>query len=189
MLLVPAADPPLKRQGRLALAPATLRAHWAELAVKDHPRLAVDRLELEREGPSYTVDTLRILRERLREPLVFVIGQDAFAELPAWREPERLLTLCDFAVMSRPPASGGSLFEWIPPGLAAAFELEPDGQTARHRTAKTRIVRLEIDALDISATEVRARIRGGRPVDDLLPPAVAEAVLASGCYATGDEDQ
>ena len=161
VLLVPAAVPPLKQGGEHTMAPAEQRLAWARLAAGGHPQLEVDPLELEREGPSYTVDTLRALAEKLGEPPVFIIGQDAFVDLPAWREPEVLLTLCDLAVIPRPPAAEGSIAEWLPDSLAGDFELAPDGQAARHRSAGTWIHRVPIDALDISATEVRRRVGAG----------------------------
>jgi nicotinate-nucleotide adenylyltransferase len=183
LLFVPAADPPLKRGGAAdPLAPAPMRVAWAREAVRDNPRFAVDDLELAREGPSYTVDTVRALRARVgAHRLVFVIGCDAFEELDAWREPEALLALCHFAVITRPPAGGESLADWLPRSLAGAVELEPDGQRGRHR-AGTWIRRLEIRALDISATDVRRRVSEGRSVRYLLPEGVRRAVIESGIY-------
>ncbi len=183
VILVPAAVPPLKQGGDQIMAPAEHRLAWARLAVAGHEQLAVDPLELEREGPSYTVDTVRLLAERLGERPVFIIGQDAFVDLPAWREPETLLTLCDFAVMPRPPFTEGSVAAWLPSRLSSEFELADDGQSARHRSAGTWIRRVPIDALDVSATQVRNRLAAGEPVNDLLPDAVADAVRESGIYS------
>ena len=194
VVLVPAAVPPLKHGGQDTMAPAAQRLAWVRLACAGHPQLEVDPIELERQGPSYTIDTMRILAEKLGEPPVFIIGQDAFADLPAWRDPALLLTLCDFAVIPRPPATEGSVAEWLPDTLAGAFEIADDGQAARHASAGTWIRRVPIDALDVSATEIRRRLRAGESVDDLLPEAVAEAVAASGIYGdprtreTGNED-
>ncbi len=184
VLFVPAADPPLKREGCDPIAPADLRVAWVRRAVADNPAFQVDTLELEREGPSYSVDTLALLARRLAPELpVFAIGQDAFVELPSWREPERLLTLCHFAVMTRPPVRGGSLADWLPLPFASAFELAPDGQSGRHRKAGTWIRRLEIPGLDVSATDIRRRLREGRSVRYLVPEGVRQAVIESGVYA------
>jgi nicotinate-nucleotide adenylyltransferase len=197
MLFVPAADPPLKRGGEMILAPAAQRLRWVELAIRDNPRFAADDLELRREGPSYAVDTMRVLAERLApERPVFVVGRDAFAEIHIWREPKTLLTLCDFAVMSRPSAPGedpdGSgetlrgetLRDWMPGELAPEFTFDPAGQEARHREADTWVRRVAIQALDISATDVRRRLREGRSVRYLLPEAVRDAVTSSKAYDT-----
>ena len=184
VVLVPAAIQPLKRGGDAVMAPAAHRLAWAELAVAAHPQLAVDPLELEREGASYTVDTMRILAERFGEPPVFIIGQDAFVDLPSWREPETLLTLCHLAVMPRPPVEQGSVAEWLPEALSRDYEFSADGHVANHRRAGTWIRTVPVDALDISATEVRRRIAAGESIRDLVPDLVAESVEASGIYTT-----
>lgn len=184
MVFLPSADPPLKRDGSQVIAPARARLAWVEAAIASNPAFEVEGLELERAGPSYSVDTLAILAEREapRRP-VFVVGEDAFAELGSWREPERLLTLCHFAVMRRPPGSPGPLSAWLPEGLAGAFDWAPDGDAGRHREAGTWLRFVPIRALDVSATDVRRRIREGLSVRYLVPEEVRETILASGCYA------
>ncbi len=188
MRFVPSADPPLKRGGSQLVAPAKRRADWVAAAIADHPDFVLDPLELEpaREGPSYTVDTLEILHERLAPAeLVFVIGRDAFVELPMWRSPERLLTLASFAVMTRPPLTGGGIADWLPEALAAPFEFVPDGAgstLARHRTRGTWLRRVEISALDVSATDLRRRLREGRSIRYLVPESVRETIVSSRCY-------
>ena len=187
MLFVPSARPPHKHAGDDTIAPVADRVAWVEAAVADNPRFRVDRLEIEREGPSYSVETVGALRERFGEgALVFVLGRDAFQELGTWREPERLLGLCDVTVMTRPPAPEGSLREWTPPELAGVLRFEPDGRSARHREAGTRVALLEITALDVSASDVRSRLRTGRSVRYLLPDAVREIIETSGAYAQPD---
>jgi len=184
VLFVPAADPPLKRGGDEPVAAATARLGWVRLAVRDNPYFAVDDCELGREGPSYSVDTLAQLGERHgRERLVFLVGQDAFREMGSWRDPDRLLTLSHFAVITRPPAPEGTLADWLPPELVSDLVLESGGDAARHRSAGTWIRRLDIGALPISATDVRRRVREGRSLRYLLPEDVRQAVLASGAYA------
>lgn len=197
VLFVPCADPPLKRGGGEVIAPASLRLEWARLATWDNPRFAVDPLELAREGPSYTVDTLRILGRRLgAERTVFVMGRDAFLELPSWREPRELLGLCHFAVTTRPggegvpPARGegsATLADWMPASLAGDFSFEKGGETARHRRSGTWIRRLEISALEISSTDVRSRIRARRSIRYLVPETCRAGILASGAYSADHE--
>jgi nicotinate-nucleotide adenylyltransferase len=184
IVFVPSADPPLKRSGHDPIAPARQRLAWVALAIRGNPAFSADALELERPGPSYTVDTLRELGRRLAPSLpVFILGCDAFAELASWREPKALLELAHFAVMTRPPADGGSLADWIPPELAADLVLAPGAQEARHRSAGTWLRRVPIAALDISSTDVRRRLREGRSVRYLLPDPVLDEIVRGGFYA------
>jgi nicotinate-nucleotide adenylyltransferase len=183
VIFVPSAEPPLKRGGADPIAPARLRLRWVERAIAGNPAFAVDALELERTGPSYTVDTLRSFGARLAPELpVFVIGSDAFAELAIWREPKALLALAHFAVLTRPPHGSGPLAAWIPAELAADLVLSPDGQKAHHRSAGSWLRRVPISALDISSTDVRRRLSEGRSVRYLLPEPVLDEVLQSGVY-------
>lgn len=183
VLFAPSAEPPHKREAqRDVLAPAEARLEWVRLAVAGNPRFLVDPLELEREGPSYSVETVREIRARLggKAP-VFLIGCDAFRELDTWREPVELLRLAHFAVMTRPPRRGG-LAEWLPAGLAGEVELSADGRSGRTR-AGSWIRLIEITALDVSSSDIRRRLREGRSVRYLVPEPAREAVLVSGYYA------
>ena len=187
MLFVPSAEPPHKRASSETIAPAADRLEWVRLAVADNPSFAVDPIEVERTGPSYLVDTLRELGARHgRERLVFVLGRDAFSEMDTWREPDVLLTLADFAVMSRPPLGAASLGEWIPDALAGELVPAADGRSATHKRAGTRIELLEITALDVSASEIRRRLQEGRSVRYLLPDRVRDAIVSCGAYAARD---
>jgi len=188
VVFVPSADPPLKRGGTEVMAPARERLAWVELAINGNPAFSVDDLELERPGPSYTIDTLRVFAERLAPARpVFIVGSDAFAELASWREPKALLALAHFAVMTRPPAGEGSLADWIPAEIAAELILAPERREARHRSAGTWLRRVPIAALDISSTDLRRRLSEGRSVRYLLPDPVLDAVVRSGVYARGQQ--
>jgi nicotinate-nucleotide adenylyltransferase len=185
MVFVPSARPPHKQAAENdPIAPADQRLAWLEAAVADNPLFEVDRIEVERAGPSYLVDTLRALVQKLAPARpVFTLGCDAFREMETWREPATLLTLASFAVTTRPPRQQGALAEWFPAGLRADFELAPDGLSARHKQVGTWVRGVEITALDISASSIRRRIREGASVRYLLPEAIHDAVVSSGCYA------
>ena len=185
VVFVPSATPPHKKPAPgETMAPAALRLAWVRLAVAGNPRFAVDDLEVARGGPPYTVETLRVYRERLApEVPVFLIGQDAMREIDTWKKPEALLGLTHFAVMTRPPLAPLPLADVIPHELARAFDFDAGGQVARHRTAGTLVRRVAITALDVSASDLRARLRSGRSVRYLIPDAVREAVLESAAYA------
>jgi len=190
VLFVPSADPPHKEGGAGdPLAPAKLRLEWVRLAIADNPRFEADPLEIERGGVSYSVDTLRALAHRLApERPIFLIGHDAFALMDTWRDPEQIFELADLAVIVRPGLgsaelhrSSGPLAEWLPKRVRDEVELAADGRSALHR-AGTWIRALEIAGLDVSASDLRARLRAGRSVRYLLPERVREAVLQRGVY-------
>jgi len=185
MVFVPSAEPPHKGGGRGGpLAPAEQRLAWVRSAVASNPRFEVDALEVERGGPSYSLDTLLTFHERLGPELpVFVIGLDAFGELDSWHEPRELFTLAHFAVIPRPPAARGRLADWLPKCARDDIVLASDGLSGRHRSADTWVRLIEISALDVSASGIRARLREGRSVRYLLPDAVLAAVMESGAYA------
>lgn len=195
MLFVPSADPPHKSGPDDDVAPARKRLAWVERAVAGNPRFAVDPAEVERGGRSYTVDTLAALARREEAELVFTIGRDAFTEIGSWREPEALFTLAHFCVTSRPSrergdAGGGggarpgkdTLRELLPECVRGVVELSPDGLSGRHREAGTWVRLLEITALDVSASDVRRRLREGRSIRYLVPESVRSEIVASGCY-------
>lgn len=186
VLFVPSAEPPHKQAPeRDPLAPAAERLAWVELAIADNPRFAADPLEIERGGRSYSVETLRAVRARQGgAPPVFLIGSDAFREVDTWREPEALLSLAHFAVVTRPPASG-SLADWLPAKLASEVTIARGGREGQTRSG-TWIRLLEITALDVSSSDIRRRLREGRSIRYLVPDRVREAIVASGAYAASD---
>jgi nicotinate-nucleotide adenylyltransferase len=184
MIFVPSADPPHKvDMPGDRIASAELRLEWVRLAIHGNPRFEVDALEIERGGPSYSVDTLRTIARRIApEKPVFTIGQDAFVEIDSWREPEALFELAHFAVITRPPVALSSLAEWLPNCIRNVVEPDQSGAVALHRRAGTWIRLIEISALDISSSDIRIRLRDGESVRYLLPPAVEEAIEKSGAY-------
>lgn len=188
MLFVPSAQPPHKPSDGGSIAPASDRLAWVRLAVSGNPCFQVDPIEVERDGRSYSVDTLRELGKRLAPELpVFTIGRDAFVEMDTWREPEAIFTLAHIAVTTRPESDAHlgavDLKGWLPECLRGQFDLAPDGRSGRHRSAGTWIRLIEVTDLEISASDIRQRIQDGRSTRYLLPDAVREAVEKTGAYA------
>jgi len=181
---VPSAQPPHKRASEDdPIAPAEERLAWVRSAVAGNPRFDVDAIEVERGGASFAVDTLRSIGSKIAPALpVFIIGYDAFVELGSWREPNTLLTLANFAVTTRPPVIRRSLSEWLPAIYRDCVEIAPDGLSGRHRTAGTWIRLIEISRLDISSSDIRARLRAGRSVRYLIPNGAHAAITESGAY-------
>jgi nicotinate-nucleotide adenylyltransferase len=174
--LVLAATPPHKAPG--APAPVEHRRRMLELAVAGNPRFALNSSELEREGPSYSIDTVRAVQAR--EPdaaLTFVLGADAFAEIGTWKDYEQLFTRCDFCVISRPGTRAGE----VPIAVENAFCYEPNRGVYVHRSGS--ILRfLPVTALMISASDIRQRCGSGRSVRYLVPSAVADYLATHGLY-------
>ena len=165
VLLVPAASPPHKR--RRSISHAADRVLMTRLAVANDPRLDVSLVELEREGPSYTVDTLVELQERHPDvELVLIMAADSLAQVGTWRSPAQLLELAIWAVGPRP----GS-------------ELPPRAELARlWGRAASRIHLLSGPALDISASQIRRRVAAGRAIRYLVPRAVEELIVERRLY-------
>lgn len=165
VLLVPAASPPHK-PGR----PVTDAAHrlaMAELAVAGNPSFAVGRLELDRGGVSYTVDTLEALRaDGVVEPW-FILSAEALADFPAWRDPGRILDLARLAVV---PRDGSDV-------------LDPDWFTARFPGRGDRVRFVPGPLLPISGSVVRRRAAVGRSVRYLVPDAVAAYIAQHSLYS------
>ncbi len=190
VVFVPSAEPPHKTEEMgTAIASARERLHWVECALEPHPNFEVDPIEVERGGTSYTVDTLSALCERFAgRRLVFIIGHDAFLELGTWREPQKLLSMVDWAVMTRPPLREGGLAEWLPDCAREVIEIDREGLTGRHHSADTRIQFVAIDALEISSSRIREGLRKGVSVDHWLPEEVHASIVSSACYCSGDRE-
>lgn len=183
---VPSNVPPHKReQDGSPIAPAALRLDWVERAIAGHPAFTIDRVEIERSGPSFLVDTLEAVRARQpgAPPPVFIVGEDAFAEMGEWRAPLRLFALADLAVMTRPPGRLDDLAARIPAIVKDLFEFESGGETARHREAGTRIDLVPVTALDVSSSQIRQACLAGRSIRYLVPETIRGAIESSGCYA------
>jgi nicotinate-nucleotide adenylyltransferase len=152
---MPANEQPLKAGGHGASA--AHRTAMLELAIGGAPAFGLERAEVERPGPSYTVETLRLLR--VREPeseFVVLLGTDAAALLDRWREPAELVTLARVAVFTRPgngPVAGPRIWRSVP-----------------------------VPAIEISATIVRERVRAGRSVRYWVPDAVADYIARHRLY-------
>lgn len=161
--LVPAAIPP--HRGEPLLDPAT-RLDLVAQSIADEPRFLLDDREHRRTGPSYTADTLaEFAAEYPGEPLVLMMGMDAFNGLPGWHEVERILELAHIAVATRP----GSRAE----GRAAEWLAERRVDPAELATAPAgRMVSVAITRLDISATTLRGFIDQGRSLRYLVPEPV-----------------
>ena len=160
--LVPARTPPHKPPG--APSDPDRRAAWLEAAVAGAPGLEVSRLELDREGPSYTADTLEAMAAA--EPgaeLWFILGADQLAGLPGWRDPGRVLAAARLAVVPRAGHDARALAGEVAPGRADV---------------------LDVPEIGISSSMIRERIAAGLPVRFLVPPEVEKSLRREGLVAS-----
>ena len=177
--LMPAADPPHRAPPG---ADAEQRARMLELAIADEPGLLVDRRELDRDGRSYSIDTLRELRATLGAdaPIALLIGADSFIGLPGWHEWRALFDFTHFVVAPRP---GSPLDGQLPKELATMAEGRWAGSPeVLESTPAGRLFLLDQPLQSESASEVRRRIANGQAWLDLVPAAVAGFILGNGLY-------
>ena len=162
LLWVPARIPPHKR-GR-PLTSATVRRRMVEAAIGDEPRFVACDLELEREGVSYTVDTLRSLRaSHPGWSLFLILGSDLLDGFASWREPEAIREMAQLVAISRA-------------GMTPASAVEPRG---------VRIVR--VTPVDISSSRIRSRVARGKTVSDMVVPSVMSIVESERLYRTSSD--
>ena len=164
VLFAPVGMQPLKQERRSSTPEH--RARMVELAIADHPRFALSRVDLDRPGPHYTVDLLAIIqRQHPQAMLWFIMGEDSLDDLLRWRDPARVIQLARLAVLRRP----GYEPDWVELDRAL-----PD-------------LRAQIDWIDhaelaISATDIRQRVQRGLSVTALVPTHVIDYLVAQHLY-------
>jgi len=174
---VPCGDPP--HRGR-TFAAAADRLRMVEIAIEDQDGFVVDARELERSGPSYSIDTLEGLREELPDsPLGLIIGMDAFLGLTSWHRWDELLDVAHIVVAHRPG--------WKAPDIGPLGDLIAERGTHRiedlHDATHGCIHIHAVTQLEISSTEIRELVGAGRDPRFLMPDVVRDWILDSGVYA------
>ena len=179
--LLPAGTPPHRDQ---LYASAAMRLKMVRAAVQDQPSFVVDDREVRRTGVSYSVDTLTELRqENPQRSLCLLLGMDAFLGLPHWHRWRELLTLAHIVVAHRPgwhaPTSGPLGEVMVDHGTGSIAELheQPCGRIYVHAGTQ----------LEISSTELRARLVAGRDPRYLVPEEVRQIIFETRCYAPDRE--
>jgi nicotinate-nucleotide adenylyltransferase len=164
VILMPTGDAPHKR---IAEDPGrAVRMEMTELAAADDDRFSVSALEVERDGPSYTYETLEgLAEERADRELVFVMGADAAVGLESWRQPERVVELASIAVARRAGVSDAEVTA-----------------TMRSLGCEGRATMLEMPQFGVSSSTVRERAGRSRPLRYLVPDTVAELIEKRGIY-------
>lgn len=167
---VPAARSPLKPE----VTADGHRVAMLERALAGHPGLVLDRSELDRPPPSYTIDTLRRLRQAVGpvESVVFILGLDSFLELPRWKEWQALTALAHLLVVSRP----GSLPRFSPELAAWLDERRADGIDALASAPAGRVLLVEATPRDVASRRIRSAVQAGEDTSGWLNPAVRDYI-------------
>jgi nicotinate-nucleotide adenylyltransferase len=186
IIFIPTGDAPHKPS--TSLAPAEHRLEMVRLAVAGEPAFAVSDVEVTRQAKSYSIDTVDAFQQQYPgQTLFFIVGVDAFREFPTWRHAPRLLQLCHFVVVSRPGTSFLSLAAMPPlPKIDpnALGELDQGSRTMLTiPTGKeSELILLRLPPCDVSASEIRRRIRAHEALSNLLPAPVESYIIRSGLY-------
>ena len=146
---------------------AERRVAMCRAAVAGDPRFGVSCVDVDRPGPSFSVDTLRALHGQAPgDDLTFIVGGDMAHSLPEWHEPEALLALAELGVAEREEVRRADILE----------------QIAELAGARERVRFFSMPRIDISSSDIRERVAGGRPIRHLVPDAVAAEIAARGYY-------
>ena len=166
VLFVPAGQPWLKLDRNIT--PAVHRVEMVRRAIADNTHFKLCTIEVERPGPSYTVDTLTMLQKQLGSEvnLFFILGRDTLAELPLWKEPEKLIQLCQLVVAPRLGAKDLKNLETEMPGLL------------------DQVIQLDMPVIGISSAEIRQRIAQGLSIRYLVPAEVEKYITKQKIYPT-----
>jgi nicotinate-nucleotide adenylyltransferase len=186
ILFIPTSDPPHKTHD--SLAPAKDRYEMVRLAIASNPLFSISDVEFRRAGKSYSIDTIRVVQQEqgADTTLFFLIGLDAFLDFPSWREPEILLSLCSFVVISRPGLSFQSLatMALLPPlPIESLADLDAGRRSIWEvEIGMQRLICLRLPPSEVSASDIRRRIGKKMPVANLLPPLVESYILHHHLY-------
>ena len=166
VLFIPAGQPWLKLNN--AVSPVQPRLEMVRLAIADDPRFKLSTIEVERPGPTYSVDTIAQLQSQLGagDEIFFVLGWDNLSQLPQWRQPQRLIEMCRLAAVPR--------VDFPLPDLPSLEKALP-GITER-------VILFDKPRIDINASVIRQRVASGLAIDELVPAAVEGYIREQGLY-------
>lgn len=161
IIFIPAAVPPHKQN--LKLTDSKHRYRMAQIAIENYPDFEISDVEIKRKGISYTIDTILFFQKKLSldfRNLYLIIGADSLLDFPNWKDPAKILNNCQVVVLQRPGAN--------------LNKAKPE--------LKRQAILLESPLIDISATEIRQRIKVGNSMAQLVPPAVEQYIYEHNLY-------
>lgn len=165
VIFIPAGLPPHKLDWEISQAEHRLA--MVELAIASNPRFSISRIDIERSGPCYTVDTIELLQKELGpgEEVHFIIGSDSLSEILTWHEPERLINLCYLAVVKRP-----------------GYEVDLEELEELLPGISSRVRFIDAPLVGVSSTDIRRRVREGLSIKYQVPEKVEEYIYKHGLY-------
>lgn len=182
VLFIPSYIPPHKQTTDIA-SPED-RFAMVKLALRSHPQMMASSLEIEAREKSYSIITLNKLKALYADAgLFFILGIDAFLEIETWKSYREVLEQCRFIVISRPGFDLAAAPKALPSEYADTVgECSGSGPVAEETLVRWRIFLVPIKALDVSSTEIRRRVRAGRPIRGLVPNPVEEYIRKKRLY-------
>jgi nicotinate-nucleotide adenylyltransferase len=183
VLFIPSGNPPLKSKD---LAEADHRYNMVRISVRDNPYFEVLDLEYARPGKSYTFNTLEQLQKNYPDAeIYFILGIDAFLDIPNWREPEKLFSLANFIVLSRPGKKFTDLFQSpylnMKKTSLAALDRDEAATLTIGKSGK-KIFLAGVTPIGISSTAIRQHVRAGASIKYLLPAEVESYIISEDLY-------
>ena len=165
VVFIPAGLPPHKLDH--VMSPVEHRLAMVELAIASNPHFAVSRVDIDRFGPCYTVDTIELLRDEWGPgvKIYFIMGSDSLLDILTWHNPRRLIRLCRFAVVSRP-----------------GYQVDLNELDALLPGVASRVHMLNAPQLAISSTDIQRRVREGLPIKYQVPKAVEDYIYQHKLY-------
>ncbi len=166
VVFIPAGNPWFKSNQEISAGEHRLK--MVKLAIAPNPHFDVSELEMERPGPSYTVDTVKALKEEsgAEDELYFIAGADAVMDIPHWKKPEELVALCRIVGVNRPGAPA----------------IDVEALKSRLPAISNSLIVVDVPQVDIGSTAVRAMVRSGRSIKGVVPAAVERYIIEHKLY-------
>lgn len=191
VMFLPSGDPPHKPAE--TLAPAPHRLEMVRQAIENQEQFVLSDFEIHAQDKSYSIDTMQHFKKTLKEELWFMVGLDAFQDIPSWKSAEELLVTTNFAVISRPGHSFTHMtsIPFLPPIAPSTLQALEEGTLDRLDVSTSNTTTLTILCLPpchISASAIRDHLRAGKDVIDWLPPGIESYIIQHHLYGAQERD-
>lgn len=169
VMFIPSGNPPHKR--RISVSSPVHRYNMVQMAVASNRYFTVSRVEIDREGSTYTIDTIRELKSLLRNDadIYFITGADAILEVLTWKDPNELLSMCKFIAVTRPGYDKGALIQKVQE-LKALYNCD--------------ITIMDVPSFDISSSDIRQKVARCQSIKYLVPENVEQYIYMNNLYST-----